>query len=172
MSPLTTLQRRGLTKRVQTAQLNMPRGAGWYCASSFDTGCSGGASARTVFEQTGVVGVGAAWTVAVLDGIVLSMRAVMQLSRRQWLVLMPLLPWGIRAASAQQEYIGTATMLPDGTIQLRLRAPLPGGGSGEGELDYKPDDPDYQKILAHLGGLKPGETKPVKPWPDAPSEKP
>ena len=62
-------------------------------------------------------------------------------------------------------------MPPDGTIHLRLRAPLPGGGSGEGEFDYKPGDPDYQQILAHLGGLKPGETKPVRPWPDNPPEK-
>jgi hypothetical protein len=62
-------------------------------------------------------------------------------------------------------------MLPDGTIHLRLRAPLPGGGSGEGEFDYPPGDPDYLAILAHLGGLKPGETKPVSPWPDNPPEK-
>jgi len=75
------------------------------------------------------------------------------------------------AEEAASLYIGVATMLPDGTIHLRLRAPLPGGGSGEGEFDYKPGDPDYQAILAHLGGLKPGETKPVKPWPDNPPEK-
>ena len=74
--------------------------------------------------------------------------------------------WSLRAAEA--EYIGVATMLPDGTIHLRLRAPLPGGGAGEGEIDYKPDSPDYQQILEHLGGLQPGETKPVNPWPDEP----
>jgi hypothetical protein len=100
------------------------------------------------------------------------MYAVMQLSRRRWLASALVLSSGIRAALAQgsQDYVGTATMLPDGTIHLRLRAPLPGGGSGEGEMDYKPSDPDYPKVLAHLGGLKPGETKPVAPWPDNPPE--
>jgi hypothetical protein len=46
MSPWTSLQARGLTKKEHTAQLNIPRGAAWYLASAFDIGCKGGGSAR------------------------------------------------------------------------------------------------------------------------------
>ena len=59
-------------------------------------------------------------------------------------------------------------MLPDGTIHMRLRLTAPGGIVGEGEKDYAPDSPYYQGILEHLGGLKPGESKLMKPWPDDP----
>jgi hypothetical protein len=62
--------------------------------------------------------------------------------------------------------IGVATMGPDGMIELRLRATGPGGMVGEGFLTYPPSDPQYAEILRHLGGLKPGETKSVPPWPD------
>jgi hypothetical protein len=102
------------------------------------------------------------------------MRKFARTTRRQCLVLIAAALACMGPAMAEEVaplYIGVATMLPDGTIRLRLRAPLPGGGSGEGEMDYKPGDPDYQQVLAHLGGLKPGETKPVKPWPDNPLEK-
>jgi hypothetical protein len=37
---------------------------------------------------------------------------------------------------------------------------------GDGFLTYPPSDPQYAEILRHLGGLKPGETKSVPPWPD------
>ena len=92
---------------------------------------------------------------------------------RLWLALVAAVFVGVGPGQAEEAplSIGVATMLPDGIIHLRLRAPLPGGGSGEGEMDYKPGDPDYLAILAHLGGLKPGETKPVSPWPDNPPEK-
>src|SRR5688500_14083484 len=63
--------------------------------------------------------------------------------------------------------IGVATMEADGTIALRLRAELPeGGGAGEGYFRYPPSDPQYGEILDHLGGLEPGQSKPVPPWPD------
>ena len=57
-------------------------------------------------------------------------------------------------------------MLADGTIVLLLRAEGPGGAIGDGRLTYPKSHPDYQKIQSHLGGLKPGEHKPVPPWPD------
>jgi hypothetical protein len=60
--------------------------------------------------------------------------------------------------------IGAATMTPDGTITLRLRAAGPGGMIGEGNLTYRRGSPQYDEVLQHLGGLKPGETKPVPPW--------
>jgi hypothetical protein len=34
----------------------------------------------------------------------------------------------------------------------------------EGELTYAPDDPQYEDIKQHLGGITPGQPKPVKPW--------
>jgi hypothetical protein len=57
-------------------------------------------------------------------------------------------------------------MLPDGSIVLRLRAAGTGGVAGEGRIVYSPSDPHYQEVLRHLGGLRPGETKSVPPWPD------
>ncbi len=62
--------------------------------------------------------------------------------------------------------IGSAEMLPDGTIVMNLRATGPGPAIGDAQLRYPPSHKDYAKILAHLGGLKPGESKPVPPFPD------
>jgi hypothetical protein len=69
-------------------------------------------------------------------------------------------------AATEAASIGVATMASDGTIELRLRATGPGGMVGEGFLTYRPNDPQYGDILRHLGGLRPGETKSVPPWPD------
>jgi hypothetical protein len=33
-------------------------------------------------------------------------------------------------------------------------------------VKYPPGDPDYDKVLKHLGGLKPGDDKPVPPFPE------
>ena len=63
--------------------------------------------------------------------------------------------------------IGVATMKPDGVLVLQLRAEGPGGAIGDARITYSPGDPNYQKVLSHLGGLKPGESKPVPPFPDA-----
>lgn len=66
-------------------------------------------------------------------------------------------------------FFGIASMEPDSTIRIRFRAPFPDcGGFAEGTLQYKPDDPHYQEVLRHIGGLRPGETKVVPPWPDDP----
>ena len=70
------------------------------------------------------------------------------------------------AGAGERASIGTATMAPDGTITLRLRAELPGGGIGESVLVYPPNHPQYREVLAHVGGLRAGEAKPVPPWPD------
>ena len=61
--------------------------------------------------------------------------------------------------------IGTAQMKADGTIVLRLRAELPGGGSGEGQIVYPPTHPEYKKILEHVSPIAPGQTVLVRPWP-------
>jgi len=64
---------------------------------------------------------------------------------------------------ADTQSIGVATMTEDGTITLRLRS-LPPGPIAEGTLRYAPGDPRYDEIVRHLGGIRPGETKPVPPW--------
>jgi hypothetical protein len=70
---------------------------------------------------------------------------------------------GVRVA---EDSIGTATMEADGTIVLHLFARGPGGMHGQGVLRYSVSDPKYKEILEHVGPLKPGETRPVRPWPD------
>jgi hypothetical protein len=71
-----------------------------------------------------------------------------------------------RSGGQDRDSIGTATMEDDGTIILMLTAEGEGGITGEGVLEYPPEDPEYQSILDHLGGLEPGETKRVPPFPD------
>ena len=66
---------------------------------------------------------------------------------------------------AQSASIGSATMKEDGTIVLQLRAEGP-GALGDSMLIYPPNDPDYAKILQHIGPMRPGETKNVAPWPE------
>lgn len=59
--------------------------------------------------------------------------------------------------------IGSARMLPSGVIEMQLRAQ--GSGSiGDSVLVYKPSHPSYTEIVDHLGGLEPGEEKPVPPF--------
>ena len=65
----------------------------------------------------------------------------------------------------ESEYIGTASMRPDGMIQLQLRATDGSGTVGDALLTYPRNHPDYQMILDHLQGLSPGEQKPVKAFP-------
>jgi hypothetical protein len=64
------------------------------------------------------------------------------------------------------ESIGTATMQADGTVVLQLRAQT-GPTVGDAQFSYPPSHPQYQQILDHLGGLAPGQSKPVPPWGDA-----
>ncbi len=61
--------------------------------------------------------------------------------------------------------IGEATMLEDGTLVLDLVAAA-GGTRDHGRVTYAPGDPQYAEVLEHLGGMQPGERKPVPPWPD------
>jgi hypothetical protein len=58
-------------------------------------------------------------------------------------------------------------MRQDRTIVLDLIARGP-GLLGDGRLTYSPSDPNYEAILRHLGGLRPGEVKQVQPWNDQP----
>lgn len=67
------------------------------------------------------------------------------------------------AEGAAAGSIGRATMEADGTVHLDLRA-MGGGAVGDAEVAYPPGCPEYGQVLAHLGGLAPGEVKPVPPW--------
>jgi hypothetical protein len=73
--------------------------------------------------------------------------------------------FSVVAFAGEPATIGTAEMKADGTIVLRLRAELPGGGSGEGEMVYPPSHRDYKKILGHVSSIGPGQTVLVRPWP-------
>ena len=73
-----------------------------------------------------------------------------------------------QAATEPVTSIGMATMDADGTIVLYLRATAP-GVVGDGLVRYRPGDKDYDAVLKHLGGLRPGESKPVPPWPASPN---
>jgi hypothetical protein len=73
-------------------------------------------------------------------------------------------PSGSPAASARGP-IGTARMLPDGTLELDLIATA-GSTRGHARLTYPPAHAEYKRVLEHLGGMRPGEEKPVPPWPD------
>lgn len=61
------------------------------------------------------------------------------------------------------KFIGNATMRPDGTLVLDLRA---SGSSGLAQMIYPPSHAEYQTMLRHLGGLRPGQQKLVPAFPD------
>lgn len=65
-----------------------------------------------------------------------------------------------------QQPIGSATMSDDGAIVMDLRAAGPHGEVGMARVVYPPTHPRYQEILAHLGGMKPGDKKLVLPFPE------
>jgi hypothetical protein len=66
---------------------------------------------------------------------------------------------------SEEKSIGVATMLADGTILVGVSGPEP-GSRARAVLMVEPGDTNYQSIIDHVGGLKPGETKPIPPWPD------
>ena len=59
--------------------------------------------------------------------------------------------------------VGRAKMATDGTITLQLRSLWP-DPIAESALVFAPDDPQYEEIKHHLGGIEPGESKPVPPF--------
>ena len=61
--------------------------------------------------------------------------------------------------------VGVAKMLEDGTILIGIRGSAPDGPL-QAVLMIEPGDTNYQQIIDHVGGLKPGETKSIPPWPD------
>lgn len=72
---------------------------------------------------------------------------------------------GFLSSPANQGSIGEANMLSDGEITLDLYAiDSETGARGHTQLRYPTSHPQYEEILEHLGGLQPGERKPVPPW--------
>ena len=61
--------------------------------------------------------------------------------------------------------VGSASRLADGTIRLELRTETPDGTIGEALMVVAPDDVRHPGILAHLGGLEPGKSCPIPPFP-------
>jgi hypothetical protein len=59
--------------------------------------------------------------------------------------------------------IGTALMSADGTITVNIRSPQPGSPL-DGVVAVRRSDPNYARILSHIGGMSPGEKKPVPPF--------
>ena len=86
--------------------------------------------------------------------------------------MMPLLspppaPAPALPAAASLDAAGVATMPRDGTLILDLRAEGPGGAVGDARLVDPPAHPGYGRMLAHLGGLRSGESKPAPAFDDA-----
>ena len=65
--------------------------------------------------------------------------------------------------------VGIATMQPDGSIAVRVR--ISPRSDQEAVLVLYPGDSTYERMLEHVGGLMPGESKPIPPWPDQPPPK-
>jgi hypothetical protein len=61
------------------------------------------------------------------------------------------------------QFIGMASMSDDGTVTLRLTK-TSDGKPADAIIIYKAEDPRYNEVLRHLGGLKPGQIKPVPAW--------
>jgi hypothetical protein len=83
--------------------------------------------------------------------------------RARWLLTALLLSAPLPAAAQLQSdcraqgVIGNAFMASDGTITLTLTAP----SGTQTAMAYRKSDPNYARMLSHIGGLRPGEHKPV-----------
>jgi len=78
----------------------------------------------------------------------------------------------VLAAENPAPSVGVARMLPDGIILVGIRGPDSQDSQAQAVLVVEPGDSNYQRIVDHIGGLKPGETKSIPPWPDSPPPPP
>ncbi|MFY9839572.1 MAG: hypothetical protein WAK55_24500 [Xanthobacteraceae bacterium] len=69
---------------------------------------------------------------------------------------------GIPIPCEDIDSLGMAKMSADGTIALRIRS-LWYQPVAEHSFVYAPGDPQYDAIKRHLGGIMPGQSKPVPP---------
>ena len=63
-----------------------------------------------------------------------------------------------------QDHIGSASMLPDGTLHMQLRAVADDGTIGEMLMIVKPGEEGYDGYVQHLGGIQPGQHKSIPPF--------
>ncbi len=63
------------------------------------------------------------------------------------------------------ESIGSASMDADRMITVMLRAEDGKGMVGDTAFFMNPGHNDYKKTILHVGGLKPGQSKPYPAWP-------
>ena len=63
--------------------------------------------------------------------------------------------------------IGSAYMQDDGTLEMSLRAVAADGTIGEAMMVVPPKDGRYADMVKHLGGIKPGQGKPIPPFPSS-----
>ena len=67
-------------------------------------------------------------------------------------------------STTESSFYGVATLDKTGTLCLQLRTEEPGKPVAEGYFCYKPSDPDYSTIRDHIGPIKTGEQKVIKPF--------
>ncbi len=60
--------------------------------------------------------------------------------------------------------VGVATLQHDGALRMQYRS-YDHGMLAEALQVVKPDGAGYKELLDHLGGLKPGESKPIPEFP-------
>lgn len=61
--------------------------------------------------------------------------------------------------------VGSAKMEADGTLKLFFRTETEDGTIGEALTVVKPGEKHYDSIVAHLGGIGPGQGKSIPPFP-------
>lgn len=89
--------------------------------------------------------------------------------RRCGAVALALLAAGcVHSPPAEPASIGTATMAPDRSFTLDIASKECNGMIAHGHFVYAPGDPHYAEVIGHIGGLEPGQSKPVPPWPAPP----
>ena len=61
--------------------------------------------------------------------------------------------------------VGNAFMKPDGTLEMTFRTVARSGAIGEAFKVLAPGDEQYASMVAHLGGIQPGEGRAIPPFP-------
>jgi len=69
------------------------------------------------------------------------------------------------AGRREDDFVGNATMEPDGTLLLTLFLPESSGMRGSTQRRYAPDDPFYRQVADHVGPVPVGGTVAVRPFP-------
>jgi hypothetical protein len=68
-------------------------------------------------------------------------------------------------ASIEDNNLGIAWLADNGTLVIELKV-LSASGPDRLFLEFAPEHPKFARILKHIGGIKPEETKEIPPDPD------